>query len=364
MLPITTVVAEDITRRSHAISRLISTQPPGPGFTAPLVDVFTSPSVNNPVAILPTTIIVATDSMQRSHIISRRISTQPSASVFMAPYVIRQPQDIWPKVSIEQWSAALIAIGTRERMQGLCREIVFGNKLSMAKFLPLTPKSKDTLSPPLHWLGVISCEVAVINVFIFQRLLSKLEQKSELLVAKNIEMPLVRLLRKNLKKLNFLRPLIFPHVQLSPIDSATKNLITRTKKLAMDPMTQMSALNRAGLFVAKDCSMDSPNPQIHSFVVSGFLNSHPWLVNSARNICQKLLSNPSHHPSELGPGISLTAEAPYNVNNVQVNVRRKAYLRAHFGKDTRESLFHRNDTVTRHIYGTGCGSVTHGAPKW
>ena len=290
--------------------------------------------------------------------------TAPSANVIPRPSVIRQPQDVWPKVSNEQWNATLIAISTKEHMQYLYRVIGFGNTMSMANFPPVAPKTKYTLSPPLHWLGVISCEVAVINVFVFQQLLSKAEQRNELQVAEHIEVPRSRLLRKNIKKLNRFRPLMFPHTQLSPIDSATKNLITCAKELAMDPMTRMSALNHAGLFVAENCSMDSPNPQIHSFVVSGFFKSRPWLVNSARNICQKLLSNPSHHPSELGPGISLTAEAPYNANNVQVNVRRKAYLRAYFGKDTRKSSLHKNSTVMRHIYGTGCGSVTHGAPKW
>ena len=334
---------------------------------------YSAPSINNdPVAhrcrdheCLPSQFgdtHVATNRNSAAMIITNSIATVKASSI-RSP----QPQDVWPIVRIEHCNAAFVAIGTRAYMKYLCSAIDFGTKASMAHFPPLAPIMKhNILRPPIHWVGVNSCEEAVINIFVFYRVLSNSEQRAQYEISKKFDKPLRRLLFKNITRLNTHRPSIIPHIHVPhihvpPISLVSNNMIARAMELAADPMVKLMASNHAGTYVPKGYIISSPNPHIQSFLVEGFLDAYPWLAKSASNICENMLANPSHHPSEVGCAISLAAEAPYKKANRHVNVRRAAYLRQNFGKD----LTSPNDgNVARHVYGTGCGSTTHGAPKW
>ena len=138
-------------------------------------------------------------------------------------------------------------------------------------------------------------------------------------------------------------------------------MILQAHNLAMDPLANSIALFHAGLFTPKGYNISSLNPHLNSCLVDGFLAAYPWLKNNAYQICIDVLANSSHHPSEVGHVIALAAEAPFKKENLEVNACRLAHLRKHFGMDT--TTFN-NGTVARHIYGTGCGSVTQGTPKW
>ena len=139
----------------------------------------------------------------------------------------------------------------------------------------------------------------------------------------------------------------------------------RLGELAQNDSTPKNNMQSTSKSNSDICSSTSPNPHIHSFVVGDFLDSHTRLAKHAGNICKDLLSNPSHHPSDPGPGACLSVEAPYIPRNAELNMKRQAHLRQHFRKDKSGLVFPSNSsTVLRSTYRSGCGSVTHGAPKW
>ncbi len=64
-----------------------------------------------------------------------------------------------------------------------------------------------------------------------------------------------------------------------------------------------------------------------------------------------------------GPGISLSADSPYNATKPVINMEREAYLRQHFGMEVPGVVTGRNDTVMRYTYGTGAGVISVGSPQ-
>ena len=106
------------------------------------------------------------------------------------------------------------------------------------------------------------------------------------------------------------------------------------------------------------------NPHILSQLFPGFLQNAPLVVTKAvLSILDRLLLSPSCAPGEVGGGIKLAAESPYNPKNIFINVERKGYLRNNFGKDHPSRPGIGRGTVFRSTYGTGCGKVTHGTPQ-
>ena len=102
-----------------------------------------------------------------------------------------------------------------------------------------------------------------------------------------------------------------------------------------------------------------PIGECKSFIVPNFLQNHPGIEGAVKRVLDKLLLNESHHPSEPGPGVAVTAEACYG-NAPKVSLLGTTYLKQNFGKNMKPT--HKHNVVERATYGTGSGLVTHGIP--
>ena len=69
-----------------------------------------------------------------------------------------------------------------------------------------------------------------------------------------------------------------------------------------------------------------------------------------KEVFDYLFNYPSHHPLVAGPGISLTVDAPYGVNN-KLNILRASYLRQNFSENicTKRRLQKRGTVSGRHM---------------
>lgn len=122
------------------------------------------------------------------------------------------PSHHWPEHSQETLEAAKGIIGGPGRhysqnMNFLSRKVDFKQHKSMMQYAGLRPRNKQQcVKPPNHWLGVNSIEDAILNVCIFQKILTKDQQKAEKTKHINLSKRMKALLRRNVARLDTLRP--------------------------------------------------------------------------------------------------------------------------------------------------------------
>ena len=98
-----------------------------------------------------------------------------------------------------------------------------------------------------------------------------------------------------------------------------------------------------------------------SVKIENFLQSNN-LNQEVQEIFDYLFMHPSHHPLVAGPGISLSADAPFGVNH-KLNIFRRSYLRQNFSESyTTKMKAGEKRTCYRSTYATGSGALTTGTP--
>lgn len=103
---------------------------------------------------------------------------------------------------------------------------------------------------------------------------------------------------------------------------------------------------------------DNCNCHIKSDVDNNFLENHPHLIESIRNILKDLFEKPIRSANDTGSGLVVVPESCYG-NQECMNILRPVYIKQFFGMEdhTKPQI---NGICYRFSYGTGKGKNTSG----
>ena len=99
---------------------------------------------------------------------------------------------------------------------------------------------------------------------------------------------------------------------------------------------------------------------LQSFTWPNFAQQFPEVEAQVHTILHRLTTNPSHHPRDPGPGLSLSCDSCYG-NKPTISSQRKTYQRNAFANPTFTTT-HDSAFQTLYAYGTGSGRATIGTP--
>ena len=112
--------------------------------------------------------------------------------------------------------------------------------------------------------------------------------------------------------------------------------------------------------IRKSVIIHSKPISLQSFTWTTFAQLFPEVEAQVYIILLQLTTNPSHHPRDPGPGLSLSCDSSYG-NNPTISSQRKSYQRNAFANPT-FTPNHDSAFQTLYAYGTGSGRATIGTP--